>query len=218
MFRSNFRHRAPRFSARCGSSDSPLTTSANTSAKRTRPTFSKTSRSRVDATGCPRQPERADGPASDGPDAEARGHESPGFKCFLINRDGIQCAARAWRIPISSAFPGFRQRITTGPSARSGRPVLYLLATLARLAGPDGARAVAAESFVVKHRVGSLLLADLPAGKGWMSGRVVDGPVQGHVRVTPARMSPCERSSPRWPRRISGGSTANCARVGIAVS
>jgi putative transposase len=37
--------------------------------------------------------------------------------------------------------------------ARLGRPVSHLLATVARLAGPGGARAVVAESVMVKHQL-----------------------------------------------------------------
>src|ERR1700737_1597686 len=51
-----------------------------------------------------------------------------------------------------SAFPGFRQLVTMGPMRDLAVLFLHLLAMVARLAGPGGARAVGAESVLVKRQ------------------------------------------------------------------
>src|SRR6202043_2335671 len=59
----------------------------------------------------------------------------------------------AWRIPNSLAFLGFRQLVTMGAMRDLAVLFLHLLATVARLAGPGGARAVVAESVLVKQQL-----------------------------------------------------------------
>src|ERR1700681_4906015 len=63
------------------------------------------------------------------------------------------CYASAWRIPNSLAFLGFRQLVTMGAMRDLAVLFLHLVATVARLAGPGGARAVVAESVLVKQQL-----------------------------------------------------------------
>ena len=67
--------------------------------------------------------------------------------------DGGQCGACPWRIPNSFAF-FVRLAILLGSGVRDLAVLfLHLLATVARLAGPGGARSVVAESVLVKHQL-----------------------------------------------------------------
>src|SRR6202521_2983949 len=59
----------------------------------------------------------------------------------------------AWRIQNSLAFLGFRQLVTMGAMRDLAVLFLHLLATVARLAGPGGTRAVVAESVLVKQQL-----------------------------------------------------------------
>jgi hypothetical protein len=64
-----------------------------------------------------------------------------------------RASACAWRIPNSLAFLGFRQLVTMGAMRDLAVLFLHLLATVARLAGPGGARAVVAESVLIKQQL-----------------------------------------------------------------
>ena len=64
-----------------------------------------------------------------------------------------RCPTCAWRIPNSLAFRGFRQVVYNNRMRDLVVLFLHLLATVARLAGPGGGRAVVAESVLVKHQL-----------------------------------------------------------------
>src|ERR1700738_1115255 len=82
------------------------------------------------------------------------------FKAVESRKSGVACRRRrlkraryAWRIQESLAFLGFRQLVTMGAMRDLAVLFLHLLATVARLTGPGGARAVVAESVLVKQQL-----------------------------------------------------------------
>ena len=80
--------------------------------------------------------------------------------------------------------------------------LLHLLATLARLAGPGGARSVVAESVLVKHQLLILHRSRKRSPNLRRSDRVVAGrpvyPVVSHQSAEPMTRSPTPRHAARW--------------------
>jgi hypothetical protein len=70
----------------------------------------------------------------------------------LVSRERRLAGPEHGELQIRERFLGFRDLVGSF-RARSGRRFLHLLATVAQLAGPGGARSVVAESVLVKHQL-----------------------------------------------------------------
>ena len=81
--------------------------------------------------------------------------------------------------------------------------ILHLLATVARLVGPGGARSVMAESVLVKHQLLILNRSRKPAPNLRVADRIVAGVCARRTRPSKGRL-----------RRIDRLSAAVCALLG----
>jgi hypothetical protein len=75
--------------------------------------------------------------------------------------------------------------------------LLHLLATVARLAGPGGARSVVAESFLVKHQLLILSVSNSLSGRYWELDQIPAVETQ-RTLCSSARATVCPPAKVNW--------------------